>query len=263
MRLIRASAFLVVLLVGCPASPSSTDAGQLDAMPTSVPGGWLLLQHGLARGTILRFHDASGHYSAAREDRCVQEVLSPECLGIRCAPEAPFTSPHAGTVSIMVSDGTDLELMPDALGSYPNDPAGWRSGSEILVSATGSEVPAFSATVTMPGEPPTFAAPPEMVRRSVGLSLPGGGGALSPRIRIAIPSGAPTSYPTWTVDCVFPPGAPLTLPPDVLTFLPNGTASVDFELADRVVLDAGGTRIDVIAANAGPTQQRHAIRLMD
>jgi len=164
---------------------------------------------------------------------CATIATVDACSVVSCSNATASRFYSAGTLTIT---GTSINGIPQPLtldpGSYLYETEGgiFGDGALLMVSASGAEVPAFSASVTAPGRPTITAPAPSMlpfaITRSDGFAF-SWSGATAGAVHAVISEGAAAPQ----VDCLFDGSVgTATVPAAALMMLPTSSqGSVSFE----------------------------------
>jgi hypothetical protein len=168
-----------------------------------------------------------------------------------------FSTSHSAGVITITGGAQTVTFTPDASGAYPvysNQSAGlWSGGETITVTATGAEVPAFSASATAPA-PVQITQPAKVPAGTVVMFdrtqdfpvswVPGSGGEL--HAMVVVNSQTAGEYQRQ-IDCAFQATAGSgVIPVAALTMLPAGRSGY-YDVRGRALttITVGAYAVDV------------------
>jgi hypothetical protein len=179
--------------------------------------------------------------------------LVDNCLVRRDGNLYGLTGVSAGVVTIQGGTGADVVLTPDPFGVYPLfsvAPARWHAGDLLQITATGGDVPAFSATLSLL-TPLVLISPDPVGNTATVIDRTKGVTVTWVPTTETVSVGAyiqPSNGDTWDQiqgTCEFPGGAgTATLPAEFFTDFPTAEGS----------LYAGHSQVKTQTAGAHPVR---------
>ena len=213
--------------------PDVTRTGSIDVTQTPIP---MAEPSHVVSAT---FTETTGASASACTQTTMDGCVLSDCFFPTPAADAGMpvdagmpTFPSAGTV-LVDGDPIDVMIEPQADGTYP--PASgmgqiWAAGADVVVSAAGADVPAFSSTLVGPSasmvDSPSFATPPVMVDRAMPLTFTWAGGSGTVQAQVANSMAGMEGTQSVSLVCTFDAAANTgTIPSALLEMVPTGDAA--------------------------------------
>lgn len=241
----------------------ASDDGGADASPERSAGEVFVFSRNYTNheGTLILSSTASAIFGDYATEECVVALAGASCQVLDCTARDPGPPESAGTI-LVEGDLQETMLVPGTEGYAPVDLAEliFSDGNAVSVSATGDQVPNFSATVDVPyhigfnGDVPTSAGPvtiaasfdwnlfwvsfePDDVVR-IDLAGPRNNDGVRRRIDCSVPAGDNQVTLTSTALGMLPLGE-LTFEARVELTHPIEAGSYDIAIRTAVVMRSG------------------------
>ena len=222
------------------------------ALPPGDLGNVVLTSGAYQNGAMQTLVAQAVFYPSVTATGCTVAPVAAGCTLETCAGEPNGPAPLAGAGTIDVTGGFYPLVLDEQTPSTPYAPVVnggsltlWHGGEDLVVTASGGVVPAFTGDVVAPTQVTVLTPMPQAVSRASALSFSWFGASAG---KLTVDLGDMGASADYYLECQFDVGAQTAeIPPQVLQMLPAGTARLTVSTVDRIEVGAGPWEVKIFA----------------